>query len=351
MQGFRRGCKRVNWVQISDYVDGLSRDLIISALGGIIVAATGLVYRFHQRWRIQRKFSLKGDYIAYYDDLMDGLKTVVTSAAVIKQKGRNVLVHNELGSGRSWSLEGTLMDGGHISGVYSADASFDEGVGSFYLRAKNHDLDGMWTGYDHENRVVSSGRYWFRKMLKSTIRSAKPVDVVGMLAVSASEFGSGYYGEPDIKLSGERHVSLAAHVNGEVCGFGLATIGNTEELRAMLRDRYGEVPASLREAANAGKLGIIKTVAVRKKEQGRGVGTKIFAELYKRLREKGAQRFIVPAWKEGDSIHIAGVIKKSGFEPLIEISDFWKSPCDAGEFRCVSRKATCNCSAVFFQDS
>lgn len=108
------------------------------------------------------------------------------------------------------------------------------------------------------------------------------------------------------------------------------------------------LPASIRRADCEGGIGILKTIVTTPACQGQGIGTKLVRAVEQGLAKQHATQIIVPAWKAGARINIAGLMEKTGYAPGWTVDEIWKDDCDSGAFTCVDRADACICSAVFY---
>ena len=323
-------------------------ELLTGALGGLVVTSFGLGIRIHRRRKLERRFPVAGRYISFFEDVENGERVVVPSRAEVTQRGSTIRIVNDTVDGRSWTLDGTILQGGHISGVYSADADYDEGVGSFYLRVAHNLLDGMWSGYDHANRMTTAGRYWFKRMLPVEINNAGQDDVNDILHTSGNAFGYGYT-EPDQAVNDDTHYAIVARVDGEFAGFCFGHVLEADSLQDLIKMDPGIVPDDIRVADKTGRLGLLKTLAIRRKFKGHGIGTRLLEEAEKCLVQRQAMCIVVPAWKVGEEIPIGNLLKRADYAEWLTNESYWKAECNAGEFRCVARDGTCQCAVSFFR--
>ncbi|MBS0234248.1 MAG: GNAT family N-acetyltransferase [Proteobacteria bacterium] len=293
---------------------------------------------------------MSGTYLSFFEDIDKGKRVVVSSVAELKQRGKSISISNELSTGRSWTLDGTILPGGHISGVYSADATFDEGVGTFYLRIQNNDLDGLWSGYDHINRITNSGRYWFRKMKSVDIENAVASDITDILAISTKVFGNGYLGDLDRFIDSPHSSLLVAKSKKKIAGFCLSYL-NPKPLEDVVDGYNGPIPDDVMHANNGGRLGLIKSIAVDPRYWRRGVGSRLFSEAENELKRLGAECAIVPAWVYRDTANIGGILKRHGYDFWFWNRTYWKHACENREFTCVKFDGQCNCSVAFYKRS
>lgn len=323
-------------------------EILAGAVGGLIMAAAALALRFHKRRKLERRFPVSGSYISFYEDIENGARVVVASRAEVRQSGAAVRIVNDTAEGRSWTLEGTILPGGHISGVYSADADYDEGVGAFYLRVGKNLLDGMWSGYDHVNKITTSGRYWFNRLLPVDIREAADEDVNDILHTSGNAFGFGYV-DPAHLVNDDRHFAVVAHVEKEFAGFCFGHLLDADGVADLVGTDVGILPDDIRLADAQGRLGVLKSIAIRRKFRGHGVGARLVAEAERRLKTLGAGCIVVPAWKVGAEIPIANLLRRADYAEWLSNDRYWRDSCEAGAFKCVAFDGACRCAATFFR--
>ncbi|AJD53532.1 GNAT family N-acetyltransferase [Thalassospira xiamenensis] len=329
-------------------ISGILSELITGLLGGTVVAAATYGTKLFKRKQIEAKFPVSGEYISFFEDILDGEQIVVPSVATIKQKGSDIKITNEVSEGRSWTLEGTILQGGHISGVYSADAIYDEGVGSFYLRINPNTLDGMWNGYDHANKITNSGRYWFRRVLNCQIIPYDQEYLNDILHTSANAFGNGYFDRTAIANDTENY-AVVALIDGEFAGycFGKIEVANSVERITKLDTRV--LPDDVRIANEDGNLGIIKTIAIRRKFRGHGIGTKLIQASENELKSRGAKCIIVPSWTVESKTPIKSLLIQNDYSEWLENRSYWKDECEAKKFECVAYDGKCKCSVTFYR--
>lgn len=330
-------------------ISNILSELITGAVGGIVVATFTFGSRVYGRKKIESKFPLGGEYISFFEDIVNGEVVVVPSLASVKQRGSSVKLTNTMEGGRSWSLEGTLLPGGHISGVYSADAAYDDGVGSFYLKVGPHELDGMWNGYDHDNKQTTSGRYWFRRLFDCQIAKYDRSYLNDILHTSTNAFGSGYVDHNSI-LKNDRSYAIVALVDGEFAGYCFGYIEEPKSINALIGQDLPVLPDDVRMADEEGVLGVLKTVAVRGKFRGHGVGHQLVAAAEKELKDLKAECIVVPAWTIGEKTSMRNMLVSNDYTEWVNTPDFWQKNCEQRKFECTSFKQDrCQCSVSYFR--
>ena len=220
---------------------------------------------------------------------------------------------------------------------------------TFSLHVLNSDsLFGYWSGYDSDNNVINFGEYIFKKVLKVRIHRAGEDDWSRIVRICDETLGKDYI--ENLKAD-HLEVLVAKMQNGGVVGFvafkSFSEKCPSTEFPFINNDK---IPASFKYCSSKGLVGIIKTLAVDPKYQGRGVGTKLFDSAHEECIDSNTTAIIVPAWKQNNVINIKNILRNKGYEFLTELSDYWKNDCDKNLFKCPSRKPNgqCVCSLVIY---
>ena len=324
----------------------LAKEIVTGVIGALVVSAIALIAAITKDWVVKRKYPVAGLYVTYFEDLIDGNLVMQTAISRITQRGRRISGHTILKDGRKWILNGSIMGVGHISGIYSAEAIDDEGVGSFYLRLNRTRLDGMWAGYDHVNRRTTSGRYIFEKVMPVTISPLSKSHVPAILAIADHEFGPNYISAADFH-DGADLVTFVASYNGKIVGFVVGGVGSVSQFT---NQHVGT--KDVLYAENNSTLGIIKTIAVAGSMQRHGVGDRLFVAMESHLKtSKGCSMVAVPAWKDDLGIHLDGILLSNGYEKFLTCEKYWKADCDIGTFTCKAKAINneCCCDLVFYK--
>lgn len=323
-------------------------ELVTGAAGALFVVLGTLGARYYKRYRLEKRFPISGSYISFFEDIHDGKTIVAHSFAQIKQNGTSISITDKTSDGKSWTLDGTIFTGGHISGVYSADAEYDEGVGSFYLKVSSQSLDGMWSGFDNVNRTTAAGRYWFRRILDIYIHEAQQEDLNDILHTSGNAFGYGYV-EPEQLSNDAFHYAIVAHVKDEFAGFCFGELLEAGSVSDVIRQNVPILPDDVKIADQAGKLGLLKTLAVRRKFREHGIGTQLLHAAEKTLIKRGASCIIVPAWEVDNKTPIRNLLLRSDYAQWLKHDHYWRAQCDAKQFECIARSEECRCSVTFYR--
>lgn len=297
------------------------------------------------------KYPIGGNYLTFYQDIRNGEKVTYSAPANIKQKGLRFKGSTELEEGKSWSIEGSIREGGHVYGTYFAESLHDQGVGNFFLKlSTNRDMEGVWAGYDHENRMVTSGEYRFYRVPTVRIRQATSRDHSRILDISSSVLGDGYL--PDIQSLEEakEFVFLVAILHGKIVGFSYARILQPGDIAQITRSTH-DIPPDVSLSEQRGKLGYLHAVGVDPKFQRRCIGTVLVRESIEALKKLGAETLLSVGWKSEKGIHIGGILSRSNLTAFREIKEYWLEDSKKKGYSCPSCGNPCRCSAVIFKSS
>lgn len=297
------------------------------------------------------KYPIGGNYLTFYQDISNGEKVTYSAPAHIKQKGLRFKGNTELEEGKSWSVEGSIREGGHVYGTYFADSLHDQGVGNFFLKiSSNRDMEGIWAGYDHENKIITSGEYRFYRIPKARIRPATSSDHSRILDISSSVLGDGYLPDINSLEKAKNCVFLVAVLHGKIVGFSYARILQPGDVGQIIRSTH-DVPPDVSLSEQRGKLGYLHTVGVDPKFQRRGIGTALVKESIEELKKLGAETLLSVGWKSEKGVHIGGVLKRSNLTAFREINEYWLEDSRKKGYSCPSCGNPCQCSAVIFKSS
>ena len=328
--------------------ESLLGEIVTGLAGGALVALASLGIAYVKRKRVEARFPISGEYLSFFEDTENGETTIVQSTSDITQKGTNVTITTRLKNGRSWTLEGTILPGGHISGVYTADAVYDDGVGSFYLKINHANLDGMWNGYDSANKTTAGGRYWFRRHFSPDVRIATSKDVNDILHTAADAFGYGYVTN-DLILDHEGHFVLVAEVDGKFAGFCICDRLESQSVLDFIRLAPTTLPDDVRFADSIGTLGSIKTIAVIDRFRGHGVGSALVKSAERELVARNVTCVLVPAWTIDGKAFIHNLLTHDDYSRWLDNPTYWKEACDKRSFQCSALNGACRCGVTFYR--
>ena len=341
---------------MSSLVRELILSLIVAALTGLAIWAVTFARHSIRNSRIHKKYPLAGDYITYYEDEVDGQVTWVKAPICFKQHGKKV-------SGKMISaldnhesiLDGEIIRDGYVSGVYYKTAVHDPGRGMFFMRpdiANPSNYRGVWSGYDSINEKITSGEYIWRKSTKPEILDINLKDEGNLnkaLAILGSGLGTRYVDRTILlKYSENEPVSfiLGAYVFGELAGVLLSNMMQEEEVEkfdSILKSEGNHFCLSLH------RVGLLKAMAVKKEYRHKGIGSVLSKEAMSRLKALGCTVIFTVSWESQSSDSSQGLLESIGFNPLVEIKEYWRTESLENGFNCPRcGLPPCKCSATFY---
>jgi ribosomal protein S18 acetylase RimI-like enzyme len=324
----------------------LFKEVVTGVMGAVVVSIIALLAAFTRDSIVKRRYPVAGKFVTYFEDVVDGKIQMQTGMSRIKQRGRRISGATTQKNGRKWLLDGTIAGIGHIAGVYSAEAVDDEGVGSFYLRVNGTNLEGIWSGYDHVNKITTSGRYLFQRLMDLQIKPLHESHIPAILGIADKEFGPNYISEEDLRSDSGVKILVGLN-NKKVVGF---ITGEIASVSNKLKERVS-LPKDVLHAEGARTLGIIKTVAVTSQFHRHGIGDRLFVEMERQLQQSGGTLIAVPAWKDHAGVHLHGILASNGYEEFLTCKRYWKDDCHSGLFTCRSRARSkeCSCDLVWYK--
>ncbi|MCB1651620.1 MAG: GNAT family N-acetyltransferase, partial [Alphaproteobacteria bacterium] len=267
----------------------------------------------------------------------------------LRQRGHKISGdQHDAQNDRGWRIEGEIdRASGHIYGFYKAKSHTDSGVGVFFFEQKSGGiLDGLWAGYDSQNKNVEHGKYTLVKNLPVTVRRAQEKDAVKILRLSCEELGEGYLTPEDVKAAMRDGAFVAEH-EGRIIGFALALNLASEEFQSFLKGQSWKVPPDIAQANMRGSIGCLKSVAVDKAYQKRGVGAKLVKKAIQALEKSGADLLFSIGWKT-ENVHIAPVLEACGFKQRAAFKEFWHAESLDQGYACPHCGHPCRCEAILF---
>ncbi len=115
----------------------------------------------------------------------------------------------------------------------------------------------------------------------------------------------------------------------------------------------GEFDRKAEDATNLAahsRVGLLKSVAVKRGSRRRGVGTQLSKEAIEILKnEFNCTAVAALAWESGSAESAPGVLEGLGFECKIRIEEYWRSDSEARGYRCSKcGPPPCLCAAGFY---
>jgi ribosomal protein S18 acetylase RimI-like enzyme len=337
-----------------DFADA-AYQISIGLAGAGILASGAFAFRVIRGAIVSRRFPVAGLYRSTFEDIENG-KTVYTKAiAELHQRGRKVWGPTyELGTNRRWLLEGDIDPSGRIHGRYTADDPHDVGLGAFFLEMlPDRTLEGMWTGYDSENKTISCGRYLFRRMNKTVTRPMQPADVPAALSILGHALGARYISREELTdfTQNKDKVAYVALTSPKgsiaAAATGVIPVSTDELLDLMPADQSSRV-ADLVPELGFNLTGLLKSVAVDSDVRGSGVGTEVSRAVVQAMFDMGATNVVSVGWTDGEGCHIQGPLETLGFKSRGDLDDFWYEDSLREGYSCPTCGRPCRCSARIF---
>lgn len=329
--------------------------ILIGLIGAGILTAGAFTVRLIRGAIVSRRFPVAGLYRSTFEDIEDG-KTVYTKAiAELHQRGRKIWGPTyELGTNRRWLLEGEIDPSGRIHGRYTADDPHDIGLGAFFLEMlPDRTLEGMWTGYDSENKTISCGRYLFKRMNQTITRRMTPADVPAVLSILGHALGSRYISREELTdfTASKQKVAYVALTSskGSIAAAATGVLpATTDELLTLMPANQASRVADLVPELGFNLTGLLKSVAVDSEERGSGIGTKISSAVVQALFDMGATNVVSIGWTDDEGCHIQGPLETLGFKARGDLDDFWHEDSVLEGYSCPTCGRPCRCSARIF---
>ena len=326
-------------------------DILIGILGGIVVSGFFVAVNFVRNKMLEHRYPVAGTYLTTFQDTVGGQSVSVSALAKLTQQGKHIKGETWLENDRKWILDGQLTDSGNLHGVYFADDPMDKGIGNFFLKVgNNHQMSGLWSGFDSENNMVTSGIYTFRPILDTySIVDATRTHAPQIIAIANQQLGEGFLptGELLAMLDARDIYICKTAVDGPtVLGFCLCRLISADELSNYLGVDHALLPRFV-DVAN--KIGVIKTIATVQAVQGHGVGFKLAHAADKALLDAGVGAVLSPAWCNKDHINSDGVLRSIGLQPGALIPNFWATDSVANNYMCPAcGTPPCHCTMMLY---
>ena len=336
--------------------NGTLGNVIVGLIGATIVALVTYLLTRVRDAVVDHQFPVAGMYRSSFEDSVDGVVTQTKAIATLKQRGRKVWGPTTTINGdRTWLLAGRIDTGGRIHGSYAADGPHDEGLGGFFLELlSDGHLDGMWTGYDTENKLVSAGRYSFWPMVALPTRRMNSSDLDGTLSVLGNALGARYVSREELATyvgRPDRAAFVATGKDGQVHGAATADLpdDSSNVLELLPLDARPRILALIPEL-EFNRTALLRSVAVSPKARGNSVGTGLIKAAVEALWDMGATSIISIGWTDLDGCHIQGPLEAMGFEEQGDLAGFWHDDSVSKNYQCPTCGQPCSCIArVFFK--
>lgn len=339
---------------LESLLSGLGQDVLVGLLGAGLLSALTFVIQAFRDALVRRKFPLAGRYISKFEDYENGALVVTKALVDLRQRGRTLSGEARLLDGsRTWSMEGRIHGDGRVSGSYRASDPHDSGLGAFFLELQDGGMEGMWSGYDSQNKAVTAGRWSFQRIEKQLVEKTKREDIDKVTALLGNALGVRYLSKNDVTsyLEGQNSTvfSLKSAQDGTVVGAAIATLLDaTSPLEGIVPSDQIERVERVVPELEFNKVSYLKSLAVAPKHQGLGGATALVKAAVEWSLERSATLVFAIGWKDQQGCHIQGVLEGLEFEAREELSDFWLVDSKEHDYECPSCGETCRCSAVLF---
>lgn len=337
--------------------NGTFGNVIVGLIGAAVVAVLTYLLTRVRDIVLDHQFPVAGLYRSTFEDTVDGVVTQTKAIATVKQRGRKIWGPTTTVNGdRTWLLSGRIANGGRIHGAYAAEGPHDEGLGGFFLELlSDGHLDGMWTGYDTENKLVSAGRYSFWPLLAFPIRRMTNSDLDGSLSVLGNALGSRYVSRGELATyvgQKDRVAFVATSKDGQIHGAATSDLpaDSSSVLELLPADARARV-LNLIPELEFNRTGLLRSVAVSPKARGNSVGTSLVRASVDSLWDLGATSIISIGWTDIDGCHIQGPLEAMGFEIQGDLEGFWRDDSISKNYLCPTCGQPCSCTARVFLKS
>ena len=312
--------------------------------GAVILAAKRSIELIEER-----KYSLSGEYRSSYDDLVDGESVVQRDIVKLKQRGLKITGEQyDKQNNRGWQLRGNIdRVSGHIHGFYKAKGHQDSGVGVFIFEQKNGGvLDGLWAGYDSQNKNIEHGKYKLLPHLNVRVREAQDEDMARILEIACHALGHDYLDVDDFQNTSSRYIYVSEY-EGKIQGFALAECLEKDGFNDVIKGNPWRLSADVKQADRSGKIGVIKFVAIDPAFQKKGIGMKLVQESLAALKKAGMDLVVSIGWKT-DYVHIEPILLANGFVKRSSFKEFWHKESVERGYDCPRCGNPCHCEAILF---
>lgn len=329
-------------------------DIVVGLLATGSLGAATWVTKYCRDRVISKQFPVAGTYASSYeDDRKDGA-TSVKATAWLEQRGRRLWGKTcNISDRRAWTLEARIGSGGRIYGTYEALNPNDDGLGGFFLNIVAPGiLEGVWAGYDTNNKAVSAGAYKFRSIQVTRPRLMTREDLPRALALLGETLGRRYV----------TREALLSYLDGSALRFAfVAEDVSTSRLVAACTGEVTEngrpwgltIPLKaafeqLSQVLEFHTVGIMRTVAVNRQARGRGLGTLMAHTLLEALWNSGATCIVTIGWTDNSGCHLQGIAETLGFLEVARVAEPWKEDSLKNDYECPSCGQPCLCEGRIF---
>ena len=324
---------------------------VAALIGMFLISAATWIYKRAKDSINERKYSIGGDYRAYYEDIADdGTVNYEKANVTIKQKGLKIHAEDyDETQDKDWILDGEIDPiTGHVSGRYTTKCQHETGLGVCILeQKKNGNLEGIWAGYDETVEKIERGRYTLIKRIDIKIRKATKADSVSVLQLLDQELGEDWIHLEDIEQAIADDFLFVADHEGEVLGFTLLRMLDQDDFKKELKGHKYKIPRDIEVASKSKKLGFIEAIATDPDHQKRGIGSRLIEQSVASLKNAGSELICTLAWKT-DHTHLAPAMEIFSFKEREEFEKFWYEESIKQDDQCPKCGDPCTCSTVLY---
>lgn len=176
------------------------------------------------------------------------------------------------------------------------------------------------------------------------IQPAKPQDRSAIVAIADMELGRGYLQTQMLTQPGSLvHV---ARQQDRVIGFVLAEYCAID----VFKQRYAQLTERIDQTTmQAGRIGVVRTLAVMDRHQGHGVGSRLLAVGCELLQDHGVTCIVMPGWHSRHGTNIRPLADKADFHSAGTLERYWYEASLRNGFTCpVCGPPPCECGVTLF---
>lgn len=171
-------------------------------------------------------------------------------------------------------------------------------------------------------------------------------DITIVSKIITEEIGDNYFTKNDFLLfiSNPLYFSYVAIIDSTIVGFGVAYIDTINTI--IDTSLSGELQRLFENGIN---VGYIKTIAIDKSFQKKGIGSLICETLINDFNNSNTKAIISTAWEIGEKINSDRMFKSFGINKICKIPEYWKVESLLKNYQCSNcGKPPCLCSAVIY---
>ncbi len=335
---------------MSGFLGALVAGLVGALAAGLITFA---ITRLRDR-QLRHRHPVAGRYATVFEDRVRGRTERTKATAVIHQRGLRLWgLTWALDDMRSWHIDARINSNGKILGTYRADAPTDVSFGGLFLESLGQEgrFEGMWAGFDAENRSVSAGKYTWSAIPATRIRQIRASEAEPALSILGEGLGARYIKSDEFARfvnNDDGRLCLVAIRGSEVVGAATGLSANGSEFILSLPTDMQESVRTHLEGIEFQRVGQINSVAVADAAHGTGVGTALVASTASELCTLGATWAVVIGWTTEEGCHIQSIVEALRFHEVAVLPGYWREDSIRRNYGCPRCGQPCNCEAKVF---